>query len=305
MKFNSKSLIVFTLLIGYILTNKVHSDCENPCIACQRTVYQMKFQQIADCGKNHTCKSTCYKVKELWTNSPDNIFKPFVNDVFGKCEICFRAGFCNIAECKAQQEKELEVIDQIVNRATLTVRKHPLLNNQQFPQFKVDTLFYEPEKLLEIERKIDAKREVINNELDVALLHKSAAGPISTVNDVMKNYFPEGGAFSGKSVAGENVTIKAVEKEKAKVEKFVDASNKYVDHIKKIIDLKQHSKEQKPEDQAKVKKLADSAKKDLDKKIKESKVLLKTSKKQNKPLVKDVVQASLNELNHLKKAISH
>jgi len=301
MKFNLKSLLVFSALVSLVVSSNLQSGCENPCVACQRTVYQLKFQQIADCGKNHTCKNTCFKVKELWNNSPDHIFEPFQKDVFGKCEICFRAGFCGIAECKAQQEKEMEVIDQIVNRSHLTVKKHALLNDEQFPQFRVDTMFYDPNKLLEIEKKIDNKREEINQQLDASLIHKSAKHPIDSVNDVMKNYFPQDGAFSGKSVNGGQV-----EAEKQKVDKFVEATDKYVKHVKKIIELKKSAKNQSPEDAKKVNEIAAKAAKDISHKIHESKkVLKKSANNHQSPAVKEVVKTSIKELAQLKKEISH
>ncbi len=40
--------------------------------------------------------------------------------MFGKCEICFRAGYCAISECKEQELKELEIINRVVNSATIT-----------------------------------------------------------------------------------------------------------------------------------------------------------------------------------------
>lgn len=42
--------------------------------------------------------------------------------MFGKCEICFRAGYCTISECKEQELKELEVINRIVNAASITAK---------------------------------------------------------------------------------------------------------------------------------------------------------------------------------------
>lgn len=110
MKFNLIKLsLVLTLLVVVVYSSdnfmqeaaNTDASCDNTCLACQNTAYQMKFQKVADCNGAH-CKNTCWKVKELWTNSPDGVFKPFEKDIFGKCEICFRAGFCTIGECKAQ-----------------------------------------------------------------------------------------------------------------------------------------------------------------------------------------------------------
>ena len=43
-----------------------------------------------------------------------------MSDQFGKCEICFRAGYCTISQCKEQELKEIDVINRVVNQSTIT-----------------------------------------------------------------------------------------------------------------------------------------------------------------------------------------
>jgi hypothetical protein len=58
------------------------------------------------------------KILETW-NSPSNPFDYFKNDMFGKCEICFRAGYCTISECRAQEKNEINIINSVLNNSKL------------------------------------------------------------------------------------------------------------------------------------------------------------------------------------------
>jgi len=40
--------------------------------------------------------------------------KDFLKDILGKCDICFRAGFCTLTECQIQKSNELRLITHIV-----------------------------------------------------------------------------------------------------------------------------------------------------------------------------------------------
>ena len=124
MKFVIKKLALLSMCILLISAEEFQPNgsegCDNPCQACQKTVYQLKFQSMADCGTGQ-CKNTCHRITQGW-NSPYNIWEPFLKDIFGKCEICFRAGYCKITECEAQKENELKVISEVLNGAKLTAK---------------------------------------------------------------------------------------------------------------------------------------------------------------------------------------
>ena len=54
----------------------------------------------------------------MW-GQPNSLFLSFQKDLLGKCDVCFRAGFCSITECDAQNAMEKTVIDNIVNSSQL------------------------------------------------------------------------------------------------------------------------------------------------------------------------------------------
>jgi len=89
-----------------------HDNGISNCRVCQRVVYQLKFDKIADCG-DKACKNTCHKIIQQW-NSPNSIFTDFQNDVLGKCDICFRAGYCSLTECDEIKAQELRVVNEMV-----------------------------------------------------------------------------------------------------------------------------------------------------------------------------------------------
>lgn len=54
----------------------------------------------------------------MW-NAPASVFASFKNDSLGKCEVCFRAGFCTMSECSVQKKFEISVINSTVDKAKL------------------------------------------------------------------------------------------------------------------------------------------------------------------------------------------
>lgn len=54
----------------------------------------------------------------MW-NRPDGKFNSFKSDSIGKCEVCFRAGFCSMNECSVQKKFEISVINSTVDKAKL------------------------------------------------------------------------------------------------------------------------------------------------------------------------------------------
>ena len=54
----------------------------------------------------------------MW-NKPQTVFSAFKSDSVGKCEVCFRAGFCSMSECSVQKKFEISVINSTVDKAKL------------------------------------------------------------------------------------------------------------------------------------------------------------------------------------------
>lgn len=54
----------------------------------------------------------------MW-NQPNTVFAGFKSDNLGKCEVCFRAGFCSMKECSVQKKFEISVINSTVDKAKL------------------------------------------------------------------------------------------------------------------------------------------------------------------------------------------
>lgn len=308
-----KSSLLLLLLVNLAYANFMqeseHTDssCDNSCLQCQNTVYQMKFHKVADCQGQH-CKSTCSKVKELWNNSPDGVFKPFEKDIFGKCEICFRAGFCTIGECKAQQDQELATIDQIVNKAKLTAKKTDYVEKLGFEQFHQDMLFYSPDKLTHIIKELKEAKIQVDNNLNASLATKNATGAIQEVKKVLEGLFDKQKVFTGTSVdalANEAITP---EKEKENVKKYSEATAAYAKHVQKIVELKNEMKKNtttSKDDQAKVDKLITEAKNDIENKLKENHKILKNSKDASKlPEIKHAIKTSIKEFEGLKTSLS-
>lgn len=159
------------------------NDCDNPCGSCQKTIYHLKFNQMADCGNGY-CRNTCYKVKEQWSVE-DGVFKPFKSDIFGKCEICFRAGYCSIEECKIQQEKEAEIIDRIVNASHMTGKKVDILQEIGMNQFSFEKNVTPMEDIDSLSDKFVGIKNEINLKLDAtinnAIKIDDVAGEVQTM----------------------------------------------------------------------------------------------------------------------------
>jgi hypothetical protein len=158
------------------------TSCENSCQVCQRVVYQLKFQGIADCESSGVCKNTCNKIKDTW-GTPWNPFDPFLKDMFGKCEICFRAGHCTISQCKEQERNEIEVINSVINLSHLTGKVNPeLLENGVTA--KVD-----PRALPHINKVNPGVQKSLSKSIHDALAIKSTDALVPQVENFMGNYF--------------------------------------------------------------------------------------------------------------------
>jgi len=113
--------VVLCVLFSSVLTSELkiqlETPCESKCLACQQAAYNLKFHRKANCKSTH-CRSTCQKVWSMWS-SPGSLFASFQNDSVGKCDACFRSGFCTISECQVQKNYETAIINQVVDQAPL------------------------------------------------------------------------------------------------------------------------------------------------------------------------------------------
>lgn len=69
-------------------------------------------------GYTH-CRDTCYKVKDEWTR-PGTQFEAFISDSVGKCDVCFRAGYCSASHCEDQKRREEKIISQVIDHNEIT-----------------------------------------------------------------------------------------------------------------------------------------------------------------------------------------
>jgi len=58
-------------------------------------------------------------VHRIW-NRPKSPLAGFNSNIIGKCDACFRAGFCSVNECSTQIAREKSIITRAVNKAKLT-----------------------------------------------------------------------------------------------------------------------------------------------------------------------------------------
>jgi hypothetical protein len=149
---------------------------------CQRVVYQLKFQGLADCETSGVCKNTCNKIKETW-GTPWNPYEPFLKDMFGKCEICFRAGHCTISQCKEQEQNEIEVINSVLNGSHLKAKVNPELINAGV------TTHVDPRGVSHLNKVNPGVQRSLSKSLKTALAIKSTEALVPQVQNFMANYF--------------------------------------------------------------------------------------------------------------------
>jgi len=113
-------VVLFMILCAYSTKVKSVCDKESACSVCQKTVYNLKFNYKPSCTVSH-CNNVCYKVIRTWSQ-PGSVFGAFLNDSVGKCDVCFRAGYCSMSQCTAQKRREQQVIEKAVDGAN--VQKH-------------------------------------------------------------------------------------------------------------------------------------------------------------------------------------
>lgn len=109
-----------------------------------------------------------------------------MKDQFGKCEICFRAGYCSISECKEQEAKELDIINNIINKATLTAKiDENLLNNLPGISKTCEKDIQQTTKNNQIVLK------KLTKELDRSIKAQSAGELVPKVQSLIKVYFAQ------------------------------------------------------------------------------------------------------------------
>lgn len=297
MKFEIKILLVVSFITA-LSANHFKSNCDNPCDACQKAVYQLKFHSIADCGKSR-CGNTCHKVIDLWKNSPDKVFESFEKDMFGKCEICFRAGFCAIAECKAQQEMEMMVINQIVGNAKLSSKKVDYLGHLGFEGIHQDHLFYDPKDITDMEHELNQAKKEITKSLDLSISNLNAKNAILEVKKIVGDLFSNDKTFVGKSSV-ENINVKS---DDDKIATFEDANKNYENHISKVLGLKKEVSNH-PTDKDQVAKIVVNSTKDIDKKIRENEKHRKAALKRGEARVAESFNKSNTQLKKLRAELS-
>jgi len=174
-----------------------------------------------------------------------------MKDTFGKCEICFRAGYCTISECKEQELKELEIINSVVNSASITGKvDENLLKN--LPEIKNVS----PKDIPHIQKINKKLSHKIVAEFNRAIKSHNTENLVPQIQSLVKAYFaepfqaPRGGireilyvANPIKSAADVTFWNQKAGGEVAKTtEKTSDLVKKLDQQIKKIEDVKKDAK---------------------------------------------------------------
>ncbi len=125
-----KFIAIALLLVLFNFSYSKGCDKNNSCQVCQKVIYQLKFKYQTRCNFLVHCKTTCTKVLQEWSK-PGSTFGPFQNDSVGKCDACFRAGFCSATHCQEQKRKEEIVIQRVINGQELKGKKHSPVNGRE------------------------------------------------------------------------------------------------------------------------------------------------------------------------------
>merc|ERR1712166_14144 len=109
-----------------------------------------------------------------------------MSDQFGKCEICFRAGYCTISQCKEQELKEIDVINRVVNQSTITGKvDENLLKN--LPELKNVT----PKDIKVTSKNNDQLAKIISAQVTAAIKNKSTQDLVPKIQSLIKSYFSD------------------------------------------------------------------------------------------------------------------
>ncbi len=126
------AILLFITLTCYTIARR-GCDHKNSCHVCQKTIYQLKFRYQTKCNAFAHCKTICIKVLNAW-DKPGTVFGAFQKDSVGKCDACFRAGFCSQTECQAQKRREQQVINAVVNHNDVKGKHHSPVNGRKMDE---------------------------------------------------------------------------------------------------------------------------------------------------------------------------
>lgn len=128
----------------------------------------------------------------MW-GQPNSIFRSFRKDLLGKCDVCFRAGFCIRSECDAEKALEKTLIDNIITSTNL----HGIVDNSIMSKLvgtiinydkKLDFKKYEKSIIKQIKKvKTPKKFNTILSKLSISLRSLSDAKSKVEFNDAVKN----------------------------------------------------------------------------------------------------------------------
>lgn len=231
--------------------------------------------------------------------------------MFGKCEICFRNGFCTISQCKEQERNEIEVINSVVNGSHLTAK----ISEDLLVSYPENGELNALPKIVKLNPKVQTS---LKKELKVAVKIRSADNLISKVQNLVKNYFDKpsaavhGNAYNVLNVvplqpsSAANISYWAGNdvKNSANIEKTKSAVLKLDKHIQNIKDLKEHAKSTKGEEKKATVKLIKKEQKELSKLVKRTESLNKVLAKKEKSIQKLIVNPKVQDAN-LKSALTN
>jgi len=178
-------LILFIFLslsvTAFKLQDRELSGCdkETACAVCQRTAYELKFNYKTTSCEASSCLNTCYKVTKLW-KQPGSVFEAFLNDNVGKCDVCFRAGFCSNATCVQQKIDEQRAIEESVDRTdfvtgTLDTKSMDEMVKKVVDNQKVNFAKYAKKVQNDVKNALDEKKFIKSKKV----LEKSLNGVIT------------------------------------------------------------------------------------------------------------------------------
>lgn len=138
------------------------------------------------------CKllTKCQKIKADW-GKEIGVYESFRRDLEGKCEICFRAGFCNIAQCDSQKQNERAIIRQIVESYNFTPKKSPY----EIPASSVI-------QLQALQQDYEREMRILERAKNMAYVYGDAGTLKETVNGLLQKYIqpnPQNVAFIPES----------------------------------------------------------------------------------------------------------
>lgn len=245
-----------------------------------------------------------------------------MKDTFGKCEICFRAGYCTISECKEQEFKELEIINKVVNSASITAKvDENLLKN--LPEIKNVS----PKDIPHVQKMNAKLSHVIISKVNKAIKIHNTENLVPQIQSLVKAYFAEpfqvtrGGVkeilYLSKPIkSAADVTFwnqKAGGEVAKTTEKTSDLVKKLDQQIKKIENVKKDAKKGQVADVKKaavktkteVKKIQKQYKK-AEKKLKNKEAAIKRVISHSKdPKVVSALNESLKKVQEYKKVVNN